>query len=113
MLASLVLTEWWALFRNVHGNEPFEPKAVAAMVHRFHIASYLTGGVFATVVLAFRKQKKEAPHLQFALGDLVIDPALGRVCRVCLWVIATRMFLEPPNQFTLSRDCEAIGDSLE
>src|SRR4030095_3850403 len=25
LLASLILAEWWAVFRNVHGSEPFEP----------------------------------------------------------------------------------------
>jgi len=34
----------------------------------FFVACYLVGGVFATVILAFRKQKRERAHLQFALA---------------------------------------------
>ncbi|HWH90501.1 MAG TPA: patatin-like phospholipase family protein [Candidatus Binatia bacterium] len=106
ILASLVLAEWWALLRNVHGNEPFEPKAWLFKFVTFAIASYLTGGVFATVVLAFRRQKRERRIFNslWRLGIIALAAALAGVS---LWAIATRMFLEPPIRFTLSRDCEA------
>ena len=106
VLASLVLAEWWALLRNVHGNEPFEPKAWLFKFITFAIASYLTGGVFATVVLAFRKQKRER-RIFNSLWRLGIIALAAAFAGVSLWAIATRMFLEPPIQFTLSRDCEA------
>jgi hypothetical protein len=109
LLAALVLSEWWALFRNVHGSEPFQagewlPKFVA-----FFIASYLCGGVLALAILWFRKRnQKEArgrpTHSLWQLNTLAL--AAG-VAGLCLWSIATGMFLEPPIQFTLSRDCEA------
>src|SRR5438094_4079719 len=54
MLASLALAEWWALLRNVHGSEPFDAKAWLLKFIAFVVASYLTGGAFATFVLAFR-----------------------------------------------------------
>jgi hypothetical protein len=106
ILASLVLTEWWALLRNVHGNEPFEAKAWLFKFMAFAIASYLTGGVFATVVLAFRKQKRER-RIFNSLWRLAIIGLAAALAGVSLWAIATRMFLEPPIPFTLTRDCEA------
>ena len=72
----------------------------------FAIASYLTGGVFATVVLAFRKQKRQR-RIFNSLWRLGIIAMAAAIAGVSLWAIATRMFLEPPIQFTLSRDCEA------
>ena len=106
MFASLVLAEWWALLRNVHGSERFEawewcPKFIA-----FLIASYLTGGVFATLILAFRKEKRKRRFLN-SLWRLGIIALAAAFAGLCLWMIATRMFLEPPIQFTLSRDIEA------
>ncbi len=106
MLASLILAEWWALLRNVHGSEPFEAKAWLFKFVMFAVASYLTGGVFATVVLAFRKQKRER-RIFNSLWRLGIIALAAVFAGVSLWAIATRMFLEPPISFTLSRDCEA------
>jgi hypothetical protein len=106
MLASLVLAEWWALLRNVHGSEPFDAKAWLFKFMAFVIASYLTGGAFATFVLAFRKQKKKR-RVSDSLWRLGIVALAATLAGLCLWVIATRTFLEPPIQFTLSRECEA------
>jgi patatin-like phospholipase len=106
MLASLVLAEWWALLRNVHGSEPFEARAWLFKFVTFVVASYLTGGVSATVVLAFRKEKRER-RIFNSLWRLSIIALAAVFAGVSLWVIATRMFLEPPIHFTLSRDCEA------
>jgi hypothetical protein len=106
ILASLVLAEWWALLRNVHGSEPFEAKALLFKFMAFVIASYLTGGVFATLFLGLRKQKRRWRVFDslWRLGIIALAAALAGFC---LWAIATRMFLEPPIQFTLSRECEA------
>jgi Patatin-like phospholipase len=106
MLASLILAEWWALLRNVHGSEPFEARAWLFKFMAFVVASYLTGGVFATLVLGFRKQKKRRRVFDslWRLGIIALAAALAGFC---LWAIATRMFLEPPIQFTLTRDIEA------
>ena len=104
MLASLVLAEWWALFRNVHGSEPFVANAWLFMA--FAVASYLTGGVFAPLVLRVRKQKRKRRFFD-SLWRLGIIALAAAFAGFCLWAIATRMFLEPPIQFKLSRDCEA------
>ncbi len=109
MLAPLVLAEWWALFRNVHGSEPFRPREWLLKFVAFSVASYLSGGVLATVLLAFRKSKQKARPGRatgslLRLGTILLTAAFAGFC---LWAIATRMFLERPIQFTLKRDCEA------
>src|SRR5437867_1095177 len=60
VLASLVLAEWWALFRNVHGSDPFQPAQLLQWFVGFTVASYLCGGVLAMVILSFRKRKQKA-----------------------------------------------------
>jgi hypothetical protein len=105
-LASLVLAEWWALLRNVHGSEPFEAGEWRSKFVIFFVACYLVGGVFATVILAFRKQKRER-HIFNSLWRLGIIALAAVFAGFCLSTIATRMFLEPPVQFTLTRDLEA------
>ena len=56
--------------------------------------------------LAFRKQKRQR-RIFNSLWRLGIIALAAVIAGVSLWAIATRMFLEPPIQFTLSRDCEA------
>src|SRR5262249_53150602 len=106
LLSSLLLAEWWALLRNVHGSEPFQPRGWLPKFIAFTVASYLTGGLLATLILAFRKQKRKRRFFG-SLWRLGIIALAAFVAGCCLWAIATRMFLEPPIQFTLSRDCEA------
>ena len=106
MLASLVLAEWWALVRNVHGSEPFEAGEWRSKFVIFFVACYLVGGVFAAVILAFRKQKRER-RIFNSLWRLGIIALAATFAGFCLSTIATRMFLEPPIQFTLTRDLEA------
>src|SRR4029453_18838728 len=72
----------------------------------FAIASYLIGGVFATLVLAFRKQKRKRRVFD-SLWRLGIIALAASLAGFFLWVIATRIFLEPPIQFTLKDRCEA------
>ena len=106
MLASLVLAEWWALVRNVHGSEPFEAGEWRSKFVIFFVACYLVGGVFATVILAFRKQKRERRIFNslWRLGIIALAATFGRILSL---TIATRMFLEPPIQFTLTQGFEA------
>ncbi|HEX9424391.1 MAG TPA: patatin-like phospholipase family protein [Pyrinomonadaceae bacterium] len=109
MLASLVLAEWWALLRNVHGSEPFQASQWWLKFVAFFVASYLTGGILAAGILWFRKGKQKARRGRLTdslwrVGTIALAAALAGFC---LWAIATRMFLEPPIQFTLSRECEA------
>src|SRR5882724_5250387 len=109
VLASLVLAEWWALFRNVHGSDPFQPAQLLQWFLGFTVASYLCGGILAMVILSFRKSKQKARPRRlidslWRLGTVALAAALAGFC---LWAIATRMFLDPPIKFTLSRDCEA------
>jgi hypothetical protein len=109
VVAALVLTEWWALFRNVHGSEPFQASQWSLKFVAFFVASYLTGGILAVAILSFRKSKQKArpgrlTDSLWRVGTIALAAAFAGFS---LWAIATRMFLEPPIQFTLSRDCEA------
>ena len=96
-LAALVLTEWWALFRNVHGSDPFQAKEWLAKFVVFFVASYFFGGVIALVIRAFRKSDKKARPSRLAdslwrLGTIALAAA---VAGFCLWVSATRIFFTP------------------
>jgi Patatin-like phospholipase len=109
VVAALVLAEWWALFRNVHGSEPFQASQWWVKFVAFFVASYLTGGILAVAILSFRKSKQKArpgrlTDSLWRVGTIALAAAFAGFC---LWAIATRMFLEPPIQFILSRDCEA------
>src|SRR4029077_5806539 len=46
-LASLILAAWWAVFRNVHGSEPFQSQEWLPWFVGFTVLSYLSGGVLA------------------------------------------------------------------
>ena len=93
VLASLVLAAWWAVFRNVHGSEPFVaiywlPKFVA-----FTVASYFAGDLLATAFSLFRWRKQKASPGR--IWRFVAIAASAALAGFCLWVIATRMFLDP------------------
>jgi hypothetical protein len=95
LLAALILAEWWALFRNVHGSEPFTPADWLPKFVGFSIASYLFGGLLAIVILRFRRGEARARrfiHSLLRLGTIVLTAAFAGFC---LWLIATRMFLVP------------------
>ena len=106
LLASLIFAGWWAVFRNVHGSEPFQPADWLFKFIEFSVATYLSGGVLAAVVPSFRKRHQKArPGGVLRFFAIVVTAAFGGFC---LWAMATKMFLEPPITFTLRRDCEAI-----
>ncbi len=95
VLAALILAEWWALFRNVYGNEPFQPADWLFKIVGFTVASYLTAGLLGIAILAFRKQKAGPTHFVASLlrlGVVLLTTALGGFC---LWAIATHMFFAP------------------
>jgi Patatin-like phospholipase len=118
VLAALVLADWWALYRNVHGSEPFHAREWLPWFVAFFVATYLVAGILAFVFLRFRKSKlataspsgeqrrrpSRPAHSLLRLGTIALSVALGGVC---LWAIATQLFLEPKIEFTLTRDCEA------
>jgi Patatin-like phospholipase len=121
LLASLILTEWWAVFRNVHGSEPFQPANWFLRFTGFHVssylfkfigfavASYLCGGLLAIVIHSFHKREHKARpgRLRRSLSRLGTIVATAAFAGFCLWAMATRMFLAPFVEFTLKRDCEA------
>jgi hypothetical protein len=109
-LASLILVEWWALFRNIHGSEPFPAfewlgKFIGGMV-----AAYLGGGFLALIILFLRKvatgrgrvaeaaedEAQPAPR-RFAYSLLRLGAILLTVAFAgfCLWAIAAKLFFAP------------------
>ena len=113
LLASLILAAWWAVFRNVHGSEPFQPKEWLPRFVAFSVATYLTGGLLAWVSLSFRKPEQKARPGRFIdsvlrLGTIVLTAAFAGFC---LWAMAMRLFLFPSEtEFVLNRDCQRDPD---
>jgi hypothetical protein len=105
LLASLILAAWWAVFRNVHGSEPFQPADWFLRFTGFTVASYLSAGLLAIVYL-FRKREHKARPVRIIdriiqmrnsllrTGTIVLTAAFAGFC---LWAMATRMFLAPAN----------------
>ena len=109
-LASLILAAWWAVFRNIHGSEPFKPMALLPRFLVFTVANYLSGGLLATVFLFFRKSgRKRRPRRRDSLLRLATIVLAAVFAGFCLWVMATQLFLVPPGrEFELKSECEAI-----
>ena len=103
LLASLVLAEWWAVFRNVHGSELFQPKKLLPWFIGFTLASYICGGIIARVILWFRKQRAHPGGVWRSLWIVVTAVIAG----FCLWAMATRMFLDS-KKIEFTRDYQAI-----
>ena len=96
-LASLILAAWWAVFRNVHGGEPFQPREWLPKFVAFSVAAYLSGGVLAWVSLSFRKPEQKSRPGRFIdsvlrLRTIVLTAAFAGFC---LWAMAMRLFLFP------------------
>jgi len=95
-LASLIFAEWWAVFRNVHGSEPFQPTEWPLKFIFFAVASYLSGGLLASIFLLIRKDRDEARPGRivdsFLLTGIVLTAAFAGVC---LWAMASRIFFVP------------------
>ena len=110
-LASLILAAWWAVFRNVHGGEPFQPREWLPKFVAFSVAAYLSGGVLAWVSLSFRKPEQKSRPGRFIdsvlrLSTIVLTAAFAGFC---LWAMAMRLFLFPSEtEFVLNRDCQPI-----
>src|SRR5262249_8442495 len=121
LLASLILAAWWAVFRNVHGSEQFQPKELLPWFVGFTVVSYLTGGLIALAILFLHKGEKEKideaekeklresekkARRRRVIGSLI---RLGTIVLTavfagfCLWAMATRLFLAPYVEFTLKR----------
>jgi patatin-like phospholipase len=109
-LASLFLAAWWAVSRNVHGSELFEPMKLLPWFVGFTVVSYLTGGGIATAILSARKseeKKRRQRNLAASLWRLAAILILTMLGGFCLWAIATRMFLDP-RKIEFTRNCDAI-----
>ena len=118
LLASLILAAWWAVFRNVHGSESFEPMALLPRFVGFTVGSYLSGGLLATVFLLFRKSRHKTRPGRFINEEVQSLESVYSLLRLativltalfagfCLWAMATQLFLGP--SFELKSECKAI-----
>jgi Patatin-like phospholipase len=109
LLASLLLAAWWAVFRNVHGSDLFQPRQLLPWFVGFTVASYVSGGLLGVAILRLRKPKKKkrprpfVPSLARLFAILVTTVLAG----FCLWAFATRMFLDP-KKIEFTHECDAI-----
>jgi hypothetical protein len=115
-LASLILAAWWAVSRNVHGSDLFQPMKLLPWFVGFTVASYLTGGLIAVAILLVRTREKKKAGRRFvaSLSRLVAILVITVLAGFCLWAIATRMFLDPKKiEFTRSCNAIRIPDQLQ
>src|SRR5262249_38537004 len=94
LLASLILAEWWALFRNIHGTQPPATELLLNFVG-FSVSSYLTGGLISTSILLFRLRHAHRRPLMFSMLQLATPVLTAAFAGLCLWVIETRIFPAP------------------
>jgi hypothetical protein len=97
LVAAMALTEWWALFSNIHGNAGFNSLGGYLRFVAFPIAAYLGGGLLGSIFLWLRPRQKRERHFLASflrLTTILLTTAFGGSC---LWVIATRIFFNPAN----------------
>jgi Patatin-like phospholipase len=106
VLAALILAEWWALFRSVHGSELFQPRKLLPWFVGYTVASYLAGGLLGWVILSFRKREKKTRRRRFfgSLSRVVAILPTTALAGFCLWAMGTRMFLDRKH-FEFTRIC--------
>ena len=117
LIAALALTEWWALYSNVHGNAAFNSRMGIFQFVTYSVGTYLAGGLLGSIALRFRKDRQPARGRLVAsllrLGTILITTIFGGVC---LWALATRVFVNPGkialNYACSRRRCFSLSCSL-
>jgi hypothetical protein len=109
-LAAIILAEWWALFRSVHGSELFEPRKLQPWFVGFTIASYVAGGLLGWIVLSFHRREKETQGRRVvgSLSRMVAILLIAALAGFFLWALGTRMFLDH-KKIEFTRNCEATA----
>jgi hypothetical protein len=97
LVASLILAVWWAVFRNIHGSEPFSATDWLFKFIRFSIASYLAGGLLVILFRLFHPQKARPGLLIHSLFRLLTILLTAAFAGLGLWTIATRIFFAPAD----------------
>ncbi len=98
LIAALALTEWWALYCNIHGSGSFDSRSGLLKFIGFAVAAYLLGGMIGSVVLWLRRGRPRERHLVASLlrlGTILITTAFGGFC---IWAIALRVFFDPSQR---------------
>ena len=97
LIASLIVAAWWAIFRNIHGSEPFPAANWLIRFILFTTACYVSGGVLAWVFRFFHPQKARPDRFIHSLLRFATILLTAAFAGVCLWTIATTMFFAPAN----------------
>lgn len=95
LIAALALTEWWALYCNVHGSQSYNSGSGLLWFVGFPIVTYFIGGVIGAVSLFWRHRRRKPRHLvasSLRVTAILITTAFGGFC---IWLVATRIFFRP------------------
>ena len=95
LLASLALTEWWALYCNINSSVAFRAGTGLLRFVGFAVATYLAGGFAGSLFLRSSRKEKRASHFGASLFRLAAILATTAFGGFCLWVVATRIFSDP------------------
>jgi patatin-like phospholipase len=79
-LASLILAAWWAVFFNVHGDEPFRAADWRVKFVVFFVLTYVCGGLLGKVVLSFRQREQKAPGGVWRFIAIVVVAGFAGLC---------------------------------
>jgi hypothetical protein len=96
LVAAAGLTEWWALYCNIHGNFSLRSRSGLLWFVGYAVAAYLFGGILGSLVLWFRRGS--TPRLShpaaslLRLGTILITTAFGGFC---IYTLAIRVFFDP------------------
>ncbi|HEY1583778.1 MAG TPA: patatin-like phospholipase family protein [Chthoniobacterales bacterium] len=96
LIAASALTEWWALYCNVHGSFTLHSQSGMVRFVGFAIAAYLAGGTLGSFVLWARRggrlrERHLVPSL-LRLGTILITTAFGGLC---IYLLAVHIFFNP------------------
>lgn len=107
LIAACALTEWWALYCNVHGSFTLHSRSGMLRFIGYAVAAYLFGGVLASVVLWFRRggppRERHAVASLLRLGTILLTTAFGGFC---IYALAMKVFFNPA-QHAINYTCFA------
>ena len=108
LFAALILAEWWALHRTVHGGELFIAANWLPKFVVFFLGAFVVGGLLALAGLAWWNGdvKNWLRQVPASLSRLSIVLVAAAVAGLCLWAVAVGMFLQGPIPFVVNQEFE-------
>jgi hypothetical protein len=96
LMAAAALTEWWALYCNIHGSFRLHSRVGLLLFVAYVVGAYLTGGLLGTLVLRLRRrkspQKRRPLDSLLRLGTILVTTAFGGIS---IYLLAMRVFDDP------------------